>query len=94
MPWPRLAVGQPLIISFKAAERIPVDVQVDGEIIETTPTPSIIWLTAKRDFSVRIQGSDIKTSLDGMHFDERPAVPGHFQFGVRFPKKCEDQLAT
>jgi len=81
-PWPPLREGQPLIIDFKAHDRIPVSIQVDGEVIETTPSPSTIWLTAKRDFSVRIRGSEIKTSLDGVHFDEKPAVPGHFQFGV------------
>jgi hypothetical protein len=81
-PWPPLREGQPLIIDFKAHDRIPVSIQVDGEVVETTPSPSTIWLTAKRDFSVRIRGSEIKTSLDGVHFDEKPAVPGHFQLGV------------
>lgn len=81
-PWPPLREGQPLIIDYKAGERIPVSIQVDGEIIETTPSPSTIWLTAKRDFSLRIHGADIKTSLDGVHFDEKPAVPGRFQFGL------------
>ena len=38
--------------------------------------PSTIWLTAKRDFSVRIRGSEIMTSLDGLHFDEKPAAAG------------------
>ena len=59
-----------------------MNIQVDGEIIETTPSPSAIWLTAKRDFSVRIQGSEIKTSLDGTHFDDKPALPGRFQLGL------------
>jgi hypothetical protein len=81
-PWPPLREGQPLIIDYKAGDRIPVSVQVQGEIIETTPSPSTIWLTAKRDFSVRIRGAEIKTSLDGVHFDDKPAVPGHFQFGL------------
>ncbi|HET7543802.1 MAG TPA: hypothetical protein VFK05_28215 [Polyangiaceae bacterium] len=81
-PWPPLREGQPLIIDFKAGDRIPVSLQVDGEIIETTPSPSTIWLTAKRDFSVRIRGSEIKTSLNGTNFEQKPAVPGHFQFGL------------
>jgi hypothetical protein len=76
------AAGSPVVLDFKAGDRIPVSIQVDGEIIETTPSPSAIWLTAKRDFSVRIQGSDIKTSLDGIHFDDKPAVPGRFQLGL------------
>jgi len=81
-PWPALREGQALIIDFKAHDRIPVSIQLDGDVVETTPSPSTIWLTAKRDFSVRIRGAEIKTSLDGVHFDEKPAVPGHFQFGV------------
>ena len=75
--------GQPLVIDYKAGERIPVSIQVDGEIMTTTPNPSYVWLTVKRDFSVRIRGAEIKTSLDGIHFDDKPAVPGHFQFGVQ-----------
>src|SRR6478609_448917 len=81
-PWPSIREGQPLIIDFKAGDRIPVSIQADGEVVETTPSPTIVWLTAKRDFSVRIRGMDIKTSLDGVHFDEKPAVPGHFQIGI------------
>lgn len=81
--WPPLAQGQPLIIDFKAGDRIPVTIGIDGEIIQTTPNPSRIWLTAKRDFSVRVQGSEIKTSLDGSHFDDKPAVPGRFQLGLQ-----------
>ena len=81
-PWPPLREGQPLIVDFKAGEKIPVSIQADGEVVETTPSPSTIWLTAKRDFSLRIRVAEIKTSLDGVHFDEKPAVPGHFQLGL------------
>jgi hypothetical protein len=77
-----VAAGHPLVLDFKAGDRIPVSIQVDGEIIETTPSLSAIWLTAKRDFSVRIRGSEIKTSLDGIHFDDKPAAPGRFQLGL------------
>jgi hypothetical protein len=81
-PSERAAPGQPLVLDFKAGDRIPVTIQLDGEVVETTPSPSTIWLTAKRDFSVRIRGSEIKTSLDGVHFDDKPAEPGKFQLGV------------
>jgi len=81
-PWPPIREGQALIIDFKAGDRIPVLIQVDGEIIETNPSPTTVWLTAKRDFSVRIQGPKIKTSLDGVHFDQKPEVPGHFHLGL------------
>jgi len=78
---PRAAPGQPIIVDFKTGDRLPVIIQVDGEIVETTPTLSTVWLTAKRDFSVRLSGSEIKISLDGVHFDDKPAAPGRFQFG-------------
>jgi len=93
-PWPPLREGQPLIIDFKAGERIPVSIQVDGDVVETTPNPSQVWLTAKRDFAVRIRGAEIKTSLDGQHFDEKPAVPGHFQFGVQATRETGAQVVV
>jgi len=93
-PWPPLREGQPLIIDFKAGERIPVSIQVDGEVVETTPSPSTIWLTAKRDFSVRIQGAEIKTSLDGLNFDQKPATPGHFQFGVESTREAGTKVVV
>jgi hypothetical protein len=73
--------NQPIVVDFRAGDRIPVVIRVDGEVVETTPNPSTVWLSAKRDFSVRIRGSEVKTSLDGVSFDDKPAVPGHFQFG-------------
>jgi hypothetical protein len=93
-PWPPLREGQPLIIDFKAGERIPVSIQADGEVVETTPSPSTIWLTAKRDFSVRIQGAEIKTSLDGVHFDRKPAVPGHFQLAIQASREGGTQVVV
>lgn len=90
--WPPLAQNQPLIIDFKAGERIPVTISVDGEIIQTTPNPSTIWLTAKRDFSVRVQGTEIKTSLDGSHFDDKPALPGRFQLGIQAKRDTGAQV--
>ena len=93
-PWPPLREGQPLIIDYKAGERIPVSIQVDGEVVQTTPNPSTVWLIAKRDFSVRIQGAEIKTSLDGLHFDEKPSVPGHFQFGLKATREGGAQVVV
>lgn len=92
--WPRLRAGQPLIIDFKAGDRIPMSIQVDGEIIETTPSPSTVWLTAKRDFSVRIDGPEIKTSLDGLHFDRKPAEPGHFQIGYEVKRESGPKVVV
>jgi hypothetical protein len=92
--WGSAALGHPLIVDFKAGERIPVSIQIDGEILATTPSPSVIWLTVQRDFSVRIQGTDIKTSLDGVHFDDKPDVPGHFQFGLQATRDADLQVVV
>lgn len=81
-PTTRLQPGQALILAFKSGERIPATIVVDGEVVETTPSPSVVWLTVKRDFWLRIRGSEIKTSLDGVHFDQKPAAPGHFQVAI------------
>jgi hypothetical protein len=77
----RAAPGQPIIVDFKKGDRLPVIIQVDGDVAETTPALTTVWLTAKRDFSVRLSAGEIKTSLDGIHFDDKPAAPGRFQLG-------------
>jgi hypothetical protein len=79
----RAAPGQPIIVDFKKGDRLPVIIQVDGDIAETTPALTTVWLTAKRDFSLRLSGAEIKTSLDGVHFDDKPSAPGRFQLGWR-----------
>ena len=73
--------ARPLVLAFKAGDRIPVFFDLTGEIVEITPRPSQLWLTAKRDFFLRIDGSSLKTSLDGVHF-ERPSHPGSFRIGL------------
>src|SRR3954463_13721598 len=74
-----IPAGHPVVIAFKAGDRIPVIFDVTGEIVEITPRPSELWLTAKRDFFLRVHGAKIETSLDGVHFG-RPREPGSFRF--------------
>jgi hypothetical protein len=73
--------GHPIVLAFKAGDRIPVVFDVTGEIVEVTPRPTTLWLTAKRDFFLRIDGSSLKTSLDGVHFGH-PRAPGSFRIGL------------
>jgi len=77
-----LLAGRPFVIAFKAGERLPVLLDVSGEIVELSPRPSRVWLVAKRDFFLRIDGTHITTSLDGVHFDRHPEKPGSFRFGL------------
>jgi hypothetical protein len=76
----QVPAGHPIVIAFKAGDRIPVVFDVTGEIIEITPRPSELWLTAKRDFFLRVGGSKLETSLDGVHYGH-PREPGSFRFG-------------
>src|SRR3954469_5538762 len=73
--------GHPVVIAFKAGDRIPIICDVTGEIVEITPRPSELWLTAKRDFFLRVQGAKLQTSLDGVHYGHR-REPGSFRFGI------------
>lgn len=93
-PSTRTAPGQAIILDFKAGDRVPVTIQVGGEVVETTPSPSVVWLTAKRDFSLRIRGGELKTSLDGVHFDEKPAAPGRFQVALQATPEGGPKLAV
>jgi hypothetical protein len=74
--------GHPVVIAFKAGDRIPIVCDVSGEIVEITPKPSELWLTAKRDFFLRMQGGKVQTSLDGVHYGH-PREPGSFRLGFR-----------
>ncbi len=73
--------GRPLVLAFKAGERIPVVLDVSGEVVDIEPRPTRVWLRANRDFFVRIDGAHVTTSLDGVHF-EHPRKPGSFRLGL------------
>ena len=73
--------GHPVVIAFKAGDRIPVIFDVSGEIVEVTPRPSELWLSAKRDFFLRVEGTKLQTSLDGVHYGH-PREPGSFRLGI------------
>jgi hypothetical protein len=77
----QVPAGHALVLAFKAGDRIPVVFDLTGEIIEVTPRPTKLWLTAKRDFFLRIDGSSLKTSLDGVHFGH-PREHGTFRIGL------------
>ncbi len=78
----RVPAGRPVVVALKAGERIPVVLDVNGEVVELAPNPSRLWLVAKRDFFVRFDGARVRTSLDGIHFDRRPEKPGSFRLGL------------
>jgi len=71
-----------LVVELAAGERIPVNLQFDGEDFELAPAHPSLELVAKRHCYVRLWTDGVRTSLDGEHFDEKPRVPGRFRIGL------------
>jgi hypothetical protein len=64
------------------------DISVDGETLTTDPPTASFDLRAKQHFYLRIQGGELRTSLDGKSFDVKPSAPGAFRiaFETAAPK--------
>lgn len=80
--------GQPIIIEFQEGDEIPLEVSVSGDLVATDPATPPVKVRAKRHFYLRLDGSEMKTSLDGEHFGSS-AKRGSFAFGLGF-----DQTGT
>ena len=72
---------QSLIIELREGEVVPLDVIVEGDYFATTPGASVP-VTVKRSCFIRVDDRGIRFSADDQSFDEKPRVPGSFQFGV------------
>jgi len=71
-----------LVLELSPGERVPVNLQFDGEDFELAPAHPNLELVAKRHCFVRFWSDGVRTSLDGEHFDEKPRVPGRFRVGL------------
>ena len=78
----RIDWTKPVVLEFQAGDRLPVHVAFSDQSFELTPAAPPIAFVAKRHCFVRIDGARITTSLTGDDFDQRPAAPGHFRFGI------------
>jgi hypothetical protein len=72
---------QSLIIELREGEVVPLDVIVEGDYFATAPGASVP-VTVKRACFIRVDDRGIRFSADDQSFDEKPRVPGSFQFGV------------
>jgi hypothetical protein len=72
---------QTLIIELRQGEVVPLDVIVEGDFFATAPGASVS-VTAKQTCFIRVDDRGIRFSTDDQNFDEKPRVPGSFQFGV------------
>jgi hypothetical protein len=77
---------QSLIIELREGEVIPLDVTVEGDYFATAPGASVP-VTVKKTCFMRVDDRGLRISEDGVSFDEKPRVPGSFQFGVGMTKE-------
>lgn len=78
--------GQTLIVELDEGDTIPLSFLIQGDLIETKPPPPPIMLVAKRHFFLKIDGSGVKTSVDGEHWNAS-RKKGSFAFGLGFTKE-------
>jgi hypothetical protein len=76
--------GSPFVIEFDEGETIPLSFTVRGQMIETAPDSPRLTLVARRHFFLRVQGRELASSLDGVHFDADKRAPGSFFVGFTF----------
>jgi hypothetical protein len=72
---------RPLVIELQPGERVPVNLQFDGEDFDLVPAHPSLEFVAKHHCFVRGWRDGIRVSLDGEHFDEKPRTPGRFHVG-------------
>ncbi len=77
---------QSLIIELREGEVIPLDVVVEGDYFATAPGASVP-VTVKKTCFMRVDDRGLRVSDDGQNFDDKPRVPGSFQFGVGVTKE-------
>ena len=74
---------RPLVIELMPGDIIPLEVKVDGPLVKSPDTMVSIPLVARQRFFLRIDGSGLKTSLDGKSFDRAPPLRGNVSVRVR-----------
>lgn len=77
----QLQPGQPLVVEFEPGDAIPLRVAVNGSLVDLEPANPPLVLRAKRRFFLRIEGSSIKVSLDGVNFEPPRSKSGSFALG-------------
>jgi hypothetical protein len=86
-PGPLLALRtDPVVIVFEQGEHIPVRFDLDSSFIATTAHPLAFDVVAtRRFFLLLLPDGHARTSLDGVHFDEKGEK--YFRFGFAVDKE-------
>lgn len=72
---------RPVIVELAPGDTIPVDVGIEGDLVQTTEPKAPIVVTVRERFFVRIAKDGIRTSRDGT-FQDTPSAPGSLAFGL------------
>lgn len=70
----------PIIIEFREGDTLPFDVNVEGDLV-ASPKDVSIPLVAKKPFFLRIDGDEVKVSLDGS-FRDTARTRGSMALGI------------
>jgi hypothetical protein len=81
-PEPLTKIGrEPIVLRFEAGDRIPVEVDLNSQLMHTDKRPLPFEVVATRRFYVLIDPDfHVRTSLDGRDFEARPK--NAFQLGL------------
>lgn len=82
-----ITLERPVIVEFEEGDVIPLDFTLDGPFMKSPEGAPPIPLRVVRHFFLRIDKDGLKSSLDGEHFDWKPAAPGQFQVGLGVTKE-------
>lgn len=90
--------AEPLVVEFLPGDRVPVELRVETEDFDLVPAQPPLEFVAKRRVFVRFGKDGIRTSSDGVNFDQKPREPGRFSIGFHAtettPPKLQVHVAT
>jgi hypothetical protein len=75
------ALDRPVIVELAPGDTIPIDVGIDGDLVQSAEPRAPIVVTVRERFFVEISKRGIRTSRDGT-FRDAPASPGSLAFGL------------
>jgi hypothetical protein len=77
----------PLVLELREGDVIPIELGFESELVELTPTAPGLAFRARKPFFVRMSSEGLAVSIDGVHFNQRPAAPGSFRLGLGVHKE-------
>lgn len=74
-------LDRPVIVELAPGDTIPLDVGIEGDLVQSSEPRAPIAVTVRERFFLEISKSGVRTSRDGT-FRDAPASPGSLAFGL------------